>query len=559
MTINIKNKSDYKITKLFLFGFFVLLWSFIPFNDTVSAGELNFHSVYVGRGDAIIIESAGKYMLVDSGTLGGAPLLKKYLEELNIPNNKIDYLVSTHPDGDHVGGFPDVFKNYDIGQVIYSPCTKANAYYYDFIASVKEEGCPFRTPVENESWQLGDALVTVVYNGSQGSTYNECSIVLKVECDGKTILLTGDLPSTMERPLMQNGYNFKADIIKIGHHGAAASSCAKFLDAVKPEYAVISCSRSKSTNLPKPSVLMRLARRFVKTYRTSDKDVLINIKDGVISTSNIENNGYASIKKGKIVLSNNVFYSTGKALKPSVTLYVDGVLVPSSHYSVSYSSNKYTGIGKIKLTASEVKYVSVCRTTFLILPAKETLKVSLSGYNKAILSWNTQSHATGFQIQYSTSKSFKNNVKYITCNSPKTLTKTITGLKYNTNYYFKIRAYKSNVGNGKWSSKVHLKTKTPPLPKKGKITSATLLDKVNIKLIWKMQASSHKAGYHLQYSTNRGFKNSAETKTIKYKKVTKAYRTLRNLKRKKTYYIRVRGYNKYGKGTWSKVKAVKTK
>lgn len=559
MITNIKHKLNFQSEKFFIFFSLAFLWICFSFQTVVSAGELNFHSVYVGRGDAIIIESAGQYMLVDSGTSAGAPLLKKYLEELNIPDNKIDYLVSTHPDGDHVGGFPDVFKDYDIGQVIYSPCTKSNTYYYDFIASVKEEGCPFKTPAENESWQLGDASVTVIYNGSQGSTYNECSIVLKVTCDGKTILLTGDLPSTMERPLMEDGYDFKADILKIGHHGAAASSCAKFLDAVKPEYAVISCDRSKATTLPKPSVLMRLARRFVKTYRTSDKDILINIKDGVISTANVENNGYTSIKKGTIVLSNNVFYATGKEIKPSVTLYVNGEIVPASNYKVSYSSNKNTGVAKVKLTASEVKYVSVCKTTFLILPAKEKLKVSLSGYNKAVLSWSPQSHATGFEIKYSTDKTFKKRVKYITCNSPKKLSKTIPGLKYNTKYYFSVRAYKSNIGNGKWSSKVSLKTKTPPLPKKGKITSAALLEKVNIKLVWKKQTSAHKAGYLIQYSTDKTFKNTSEIKSIKYKSTKKAYRTLRSLKRKKIYYIRIRGYNKYGNGKWSKVKEIKTK
>ena len=67
--------------------------------------------------------------------------------------------------------------------------------------------------MEGESWKLGDATVTVVYDGSQGTTYNECSIVLKVECDGKSILLTGDLPSVIETSLMEQGYNFKADIL----------------------------------------------------------------------------------------------------------------------------------------------------------------------------------------------------------------------------------------------------------------------------------------------------------------------------------------------------------
>lgn len=457
-----KNRLLNGTIKLFIITALAFTITIFASKISVFAGELNFHSVYVGKGDALIIESNNHYMIVDSATPTGAPLLMDYLDKLNIPENKIDYLVSTHPDGDHVGGFPDILEKYDVGQIIYSPCPKANSYYDDFINSVKAEGCPFRTATEGEKWQIGDATVQVIYDGSLGSTYNECSIVLKVTCDNKSILLTGDLPSTMERLLMEKVYDFNADILKIGHHGAAASSCADFLDAVTPQYAVISSSKSKDTNLPKASVLKRLARRFVKTYRTTDGDVVINIKNGVISTKNKENNGYISIKKGKITLSNNVYYATGKNIKPKVTLYVDGKLVPSSHYKVSYSSNKNTGIGKVKLTATEVKYVSVCNTTFLIRPAKVKLSASLYKYNKVKLSWSSQPHATGFQIKYSTNKLFKKNVKTITFNSSKILKKTISGLKSNKKYYFKVRAYKSNVGNGKWSKVKKIKTAKKP-------------------------------------------------------------------------------------------------
>lgn len=553
-----KSKLFNKTIKLFILSILAFVGMFFASSNTVSAGEMNFHAVYVGRGDALIIESNNHYMLVDSGTSAGTTKLMNYLNKLNIPDKKIDYVISTHPDGDHVGGFSEVFKNYDIGQVFYSPCTKASSYYYDFINAVKAEGCPFRTSVEGESWTLGDATVKVIYNGSQGSTYNECSIVLKVTCDNKSILLTGDLPSTMERTLMQKGYDFKADILKVGHHGAAASSCADFLDAVSPQYAVISSDNSKNTSLPKPSVLKRLARRLVKTYRTTDGNVLINIKNGVITTKNKENNGYTSIKTGKITLSNNVYYATGEKIKPSVTLTVNGQKIAASHYTIKYTSNKNTGTAKVKLTGTGTKYVGVCRTTFIIRPAQETLTGSLSKYNKVKLSWSSQTAATGFQIKYSTDKSMKKNVKYVTCNSSKTVSKTISSLSYDTKYYFRVRAYKSNIGNGKWSKRISVKTAEKPVPEKEKITSYQLTGTNNIKISWKKLAAKKQAGYILQYSTKKNFKKTKYVKTITYKKTTKNYRTLRNLQEKTTYYIRIRGYNQYGNGKWSKVIKIKT-
>ncbi len=158
-------------------------------------------------------------------------------------------------------------------------------------------------------------------------------------------------------------------------------------------------------------------------------------------------------------MSNNVFYATGKQIKPTVNLYVDGQLVPAYHYKITYSSNINTGVAKVKLTATEVKYVSVCSTTFLILPKKETLKGSVSSYNSAHLSWDKQGSATGYTIMYSTDKTFNTAFKYKYITKPETTNTTIKNLKYNTKYYFKIRAYKTNVGYGKWSKTVKIKTK----------------------------------------------------------------------------------------------------
>ena len=499
-----------KTIKFFILTFIVCCVFFVEKNN-VSAGEMNLHAVYVGRGDALLINSGDHYMLIDSGTTKGAPLLMNYLKKLNIPDKKIDYLVSTHPDGDHVGGFESVFKEYKVGQVIYSPCTKKSDSYSKFINSVKKLDIPFNVAVEGDSWTLGDAKITIVYDGFKGSTYNECSIVLKATCDGKTFLLMGDLPSTMERQLMDAGYNFKADVIKIGHHGAAASSCAKFLDAVSPQYAVISSSKSEIATLPKASTLMRLARRFIKTYRTTDGDVLIRCKDGNITTNNKENNGYISIKKGTITLSNNVFYDNGKERKPKVTLTVNGAVVPSSHYKVKYYSNKHTGFATVKLVATEVKYVSTCSTTFMILPAKEKLTGKVKKQNKIKLTWIGQKNATGYTIKYSTNKKFKKNVIYLNIRNPKSSCRTIAKLKYNKKYYFKIRAYKSNIGNGKWSKTFALNTGKEVKQPKEKVKDKKSKTKTKVK---KSMAKDKKK------QTKKSKANSKKSKT-KQSKVKK--------------------------------------
>ncbi len=328
--------------------FYTILFALLLLRtQTTSAGELNLHALYVGSGDCLLIESNHHYMMVDGGFRDTSESVLQYLDNLNIPENQLDYVVASHPDGDHIGGFSFIYDKYNVKQVIYSPCTKDSTTFSEFIASTREHNIPLRTPVEGEKWTLGDATVEVVYDGSQGTTYNECSIVLRVSCDGKSMLLTGDLPSVMEDSLIQQGYNFRADILKVGHHGAGSSTGMNFLDAVKPTYAVISSSAEASAKFPRDSLLIRLAKRFVKTYRTADGNVLISIKDGVIQTKNKENNGFYSITKGTITLRKNIYYATGKKLKPSVTLTVNGQVINPKEYKVSYSSNVHPGTASI--------------------------------------------------------------------------------------------------------------------------------------------------------------------------------------------------------------------
>ena len=104
---------------------------------------------------------------------------------------------------------------------------------------------------------------------------------------------------------------------------------------------------------------------------------------------------------------------------------------------------------------------------------------------------------------------------------------------------------------------VKIKTKKNPAPATVKIKSAKKYSKTSIYVKWKAQTARGKSGYYVQYSTNKRFKKN--TKTLKIKTTWQNSATITKLKKKKTYYIRVRGYNKHGKGNWSKTMKVKLK
>ncbi len=543
-----------KSTTKYLFAFALFLIGLFAFSGDVHAGELIIHTVNVGQGDGIILESKGHFMIVDSGPTKSSAAFIRYLDKLNIPNNEIDYILATHPDEDHIGGFTSVLEKYTVKKAYYSACSKPTNSYNKFVNSLIYEGCTYQNPVEGQSWTLGDATVQVIYDGRWGSTYNECSIVLKVTCNNKSILLTADLPTTIEKILIKKKYNLGADILKVGHHGAAASTSESFLEAVNPKYAIISSGAYSIANTPKPSVLKRLASAFIKTYRTTDGNVVFTIKNGIISTKNREHNGYISISKGYIRLNKYTFYApqkVGKEVSPAVSLYVNNALVSSSLYTVKYSANTHSGIATVRVTGNENPYIGTLTTTFKIKPRKPTIYSAYAEYSNIHVGWTIQTSCSGYELQYSTNKSFKKNVKTKTVKKGETTKTTITNLKSYKKYYIRVRAYTDGVGYGKWSKKVHVTSGlrlTPASVEKIKISKKS----GKIKIKWAKLPNKHRLRYEVQYATDKKFKKD-KVSVRKIKK--KSYKTPKLAKG--TYYVRVRSYNKYANGKWTKVKKIK--
>ena len=458
-------------TTIKIFAFAVLaLGFFVVGKVEANAGELNMHVINIGHGDAILLESKGHYMLVDSGKKSAHKTLLAYLEE-HVTGDTIDYVLATHADTDHIGGFASVFNNYNIKNCIYGEPMKPlldeegnETNYGKFAEAIcNEPGLVYGNAFEGQTWSFGDASVKVIYDGRKGTTFNESSVVTKVTCDGKTILMTGDLPTTMEDRLIAQKYNFKADILKVGHHGAGASTSTEFLKKVNPQYAVIPNGvTEEGTFFPKDSVLQRLALRFIKTYLATEGDIVMNIKDGVISTDHKENTKFQCISRGQIVVIGSKFYASdtiGKAVKPDIHVYANGTLIPNSHFKITYTGATHTGTAKIKVTGNKKKYVGTLNTTFNLLPRRSNIKSYKRSNNKKkiTLTWSAQKYCSGYTIWYCPNKNMKTGAKKITIKGGKNNTKTLKELKKKKHYYFKIQAYTDGIGKGKWTTKKKVK------------------------------------------------------------------------------------------------------
>ncbi len=453
-----KNSIVKKTIKI-LFISLLFLGVFSIFKIHANAGELNMHAINIGHGDAILFESQGHYMLVDSGEADNKKILMNYLSKFNIPNNTLDYAVATHADQDHLGGFHAVINKYAISNVVYSEPMKDTKTFSKFEEAIKSSNVKhYATAYEKQTWKLGDATIRVIYDGRKGTTYNESSIVFKIMINDRTILMTGDLPTTMEKKLMSKGYNFKADILKVAHHGAAASTSMAFLNHVNPKYAVIPSGYTGKTFLPKDSVLQRLAIKGIKTYLTTEGHVVLKIKNGIISTSHKVNTKFIGITMGKVSLKKKKYYAPkikGKTVCPKFKLYVNGVLVSKKNYTVTYSHNKHVGVGKITITGNKTKYVGTLEKEFSILPGKVNVYSAVRAKRKIKIKWSKISHCSGYEIQCSTKKSFKPGSTIVIIKGKKK-SATIKGLKKHKHYYVRVRGLVKNGDGGKWSRRIKL-------------------------------------------------------------------------------------------------------
>jgi beta-lactamase superfamily II metal-dependent hydrolase len=237
----------------------------------------------VGQGSATLIASEGKTLLVDAGKAKKDNAVINYLEHNNIKT--IDYLVATHPDADHIGGMAAIYDNFQVNNTIYPIPPNSTKTYKTFIAKAKAEpNSKMGHPKTGGTYKLGDATITVIYDGndpkysSKSKSYdtNRASIVLRVVCGKKSILLTGDYPGDMESNLIGNQKKrpIKSDVLQVAHHGSKYSTTTDFIKAVRPSIAIISVGKN-SYGHPDAGVLKRLGSISAKIYRTDKNGTIV--------------------------------------------------------------------------------------------------------------------------------------------------------------------------------------------------------------------------------------------------------------------------------------------
>lgn len=211
--------------------------------DIADIGEgLTIYSFNAGNADAHLIYNDEWAVLIDCGEKGFGKTILSYMEENNI--SRLDYLIITHFDKDHVGGAAKVLKNCEVGSVLQSNFPKESNEYDNYLEALEIAQKTAETVRERYSFTLGDAEFTVdppqqeVYENDDS---NNSSLITEVTLGEVNMLFTGDAEDDRLEEYTSS-VNKVYKYVKVPHHGRWQDSNTDFADKVKAEIAVITSS-----------------------------------------------------------------------------------------------------------------------------------------------------------------------------------------------------------------------------------------------------------------------------------------------------------------------------
>ncbi len=220
----------------------------------------------VGQGDCTLIRQGEHAMLFDCGC--EVPMrLRSYFREQGI--KKFEAVWLSHADADHISAFPAIAYEFEIGCLFTNDHAKETYTYEQVMESADLYMIPVTVPAAGETYTLGDAQIFVTGPVPCESTEeNDSSLAVRIAYEGRSVLLCGDASDAEELAILDSGAVVDSDILHVSHHGSNLSSSGRFLDAVSPAYAVISCGTGNDYGHPGSYTLGRLARRGISVLRT---------------------------------------------------------------------------------------------------------------------------------------------------------------------------------------------------------------------------------------------------------------------------------------------------
>lgn len=259
-----------------------------PSTTTQTSTNVTIKFIDVGQGEAILIALPEKTMLIDAGPTGSAPKIAQVLQELG--RNKIDYLVATHPDEDHIGGMADVISSTQIGTIYAPNKTNNTATYRKFLTAIQNNNLQITLAEAGTIIDQTDSYKLEILWPTKDANFpdtNDYSVIIKLTVGTKTFLFTGDAPTSA----ILNSNPGHIDVLKLSHHGSRTGTNEQLVRRLSPTYAVLSYALDNSYGHPMQSVLNALHKHSVEVWGTGANGTITITCDGTTIDISSEKNG----------------------------------------------------------------------------------------------------------------------------------------------------------------------------------------------------------------------------------------------------------------------------
>lgn len=225
----------------------------------------------VGQGDCAVIRSGTDFVVIDTGEEDHSDAVIGELHAMGA--DELDYLVISHSHTDHCGGAAALLRAFTVKCAVlsryddsFSGSTETGQAVADAVSDLAEK-CVFAEA--GYAFELGEAHFKVVSPVGGHKELNDSSLVIRMVYKGAAFLFTGDAGFEAENEMLQRyGKELRADVLKVGHHGSSSASSHEFLEAVRPDYAVISCGRGNEYGHPHYSAVKIIGNTGAKICRT---------------------------------------------------------------------------------------------------------------------------------------------------------------------------------------------------------------------------------------------------------------------------------------------------
>ena len=284
----------------FLFGFAAIV--FHPFSAPRPDGKLHVDFLDVGQGDsALLTMPDGTTVMIDGGGRPnfrgeddsdqqferdtrsiGEGVVSEFLWARGL--DRVDYLMPTHADADHIDGLKDVARNFKVRGAIVARTPFSDAEYVQFAARMKEAGVPIERIGAGDVLHFGEVVAEVMWPPPAADSdlpwrNNDC-LVLRVRYGDKVFLFTADIEKQAEANILNEKLDLRSNVIKVAHHGSRTSSTEAFISATRPSLAIISVGRTSIFGHPHKEVVERWRASGARVMTTGQRGTITIVTDG---------------------------------------------------------------------------------------------------------------------------------------------------------------------------------------------------------------------------------------------------------------------------------------